>query len=203
MFPAHARLRGVGHLPRHEELRPRAEVFVLCGYAWIADRHRFAVHRSPDAFKAGLASNSAAYFGTQGELYDATAQPGVDAFASTPLTGSSFGLIMLTLPYLVSSTLAQLGRDVVWRSAAARPITSAILPDMAWALVITTALGNLFFLGVAKTIGWDFYVQANAAWWNYAWGYVTEAPPLLCGPTRRCWLSSSPITASFKSLCCC
>jgi amino acid transporter len=53
---------------------------------------------------------------------------------------------------------------------------------MAWALVVTTILGILFFLGVAKTIGWDYYVQSNASWWNYAWGYTTDVPPLPVWP---------------------
>jgi amino acid transporter len=53
---------------------------------------------------------------------------------------------------------------------------------MAWALGVTTVLGILFFLGVNKAIGWDFYVQANASWWNYAWGYTTEVPPIPVWP---------------------
>lgn len=137
---------------------------------------------SPDAFKAGLASNSAAYFGTQGELYDATAQAGVDAFASTPLTGGSFGLIMLTLPYLVFFNLWPNWGATLYGEVRGATDYKRNFAGMAWALVITTALGILFFLGVARTIGWDFYVQANAAWWNYAWGYVTEAPPLPVWP---------------------
>ncbi len=137
---------------------------------------------SPDAFKSGLASNSAAYFGTQGELYDATAQAGVDAFASTPLTGGSFGLIMLTLPYLVFFNLWPNWGATLYGEVRGATDYKRNFAGMAWALVITTALGILFFLGVAKTIGWDFYVQANAAWWNYAWGYVTTAPPLPVWP---------------------
>ena len=137
---------------------------------------------SPDAFKAGLASNSAAYFGTQGELYDATAQAGVDAFASTPLTGGSFGLIMLTLPYLVFFNLWPNWGATLYGEVRGATDYKRNFAGMAWALGVTTLLGIVFFLGVARTIGWDFYVQANAAWWNYAWGYVTEAPPLPVWP---------------------
>lgn len=137
---------------------------------------------SPDAFKAGLASNSAAYFGTQGELYNATAQAGVDAFASTPLTGGSFGLIMLTLPYLVFFNLWPNWGATLYGEVRGATDYKRNFAGMAWALGVTTLLGIVFFLGVARTIGWDFYVQANAAWWNYAWGYVTEAPPLPVWP---------------------
>jgi len=43
--------------------------------------------------------------------------------------------------------------------------------------VIVTALGAvIFFALIAKTIGWDFYNNANGAFWNYTWGYTTDAP---------------------------
>jgi APA family basic amino acid/polyamine antiporter len=35
---------------------------------------------------------------------------------------------------------------------------------------------------ISKTIGWDFYVQAGGAWWNYAWGYTDVAPALPVWP---------------------
>jgi amino acid transporter len=53
---------------------------------------------------------------------------------------------------------------------------------MAWALIITTILAAVFFLLIAKTIGWDFYMNANGAWWNYAWGYTDQVPPLPVWP---------------------
>jgi len=40
----------------------------------------------------------------------------------------------------------------------------------------------VFFLGVSRTIGWDFYMQGNAAWWNYSWGYTDQVPPLPVWP---------------------
>lgn len=137
---------------------------------------------SPDAFKAGLDSNSAAYFGTQGSLYEPTVQAGVDAFASTPLFGGTFGLIMVTLPYLVFFNLWPNWGATLYGEVRGATDYKRNFAGMAWALGVTTLLGILFFLGVDRTIGWDFYVQANGAWWNYAWGYVTEAPPLPVWP---------------------
>jgi amino acid transporter len=49
---------------------------------------------------------------------------------------------------------------------------------MAWAIIVTAGLALIFFALIAKTIGWDFYNKANGAFWNYTWGYTTEAPPL-------------------------
>jgi len=51
------------------------------------------------------------------------------------------------------------------------------------AAIIVTAIGALVFFGlIAKTLGWNFYNSANGAFWNYAWGYTTEAPPLAFWP---------------------
>ncbi len=138
---------------------------------------------SPDAFKAGLDSNSASYFGVQQRnMYDATAAEGIAAFASTPLMGGSFALIMLTLPYLVFFNLWPNWGATLYGEVRGATDYKRNFSGMAWALIVTTALGILFFLGVNRTIGWDFYVQGNAAWWNYAWGYTTDAPPLPVWP---------------------
>ncbi len=49
---------------------------------------------------------------------------------------------------------------------------------MAWALGAVTTLGIVFFLGVARTIGWDFYMQSNGAWWNSVWYGATVPLPV-------------------------
>lgn len=137
---------------------------------------------SPEKFKAGYESNSAQYFGAQAGVHDATAQAGVDAFASTPLTGGSLFSILLTLPYLVFFNLWPNWGATLYGEVRGATDYKRNFSGMAWALVATTVLGILFFLGIAKTIGWDFYVQSNAAWWNYAWGYTDAIPPLPVWP---------------------
>jgi len=137
---------------------------------------------SPDAFKAGLDANSAAYFGTQSGLFDATVETGIAAYASTPMTGGSFYLILLTLPYLVFFNLWPNWGATLYGEVRGATDYKRNFAGMAWALGVTTVLGILFFLGVNKAIGWDFYVQANASWWNYAWGYTTEVPPIPVWP---------------------
>jgi amino acid transporter len=137
---------------------------------------------SPEKFKAGLEANSASYFGTQSGVYDATVTAGKAAGAATPLTGGSFYLILLTLPYLVFFNLWPNWGATLYGEVRGATDYKRNFAGMAWALVVTTILGILFFLGVAKTIGWDYYVQSNAAWWNYAWGYTTDVPPLPVWP---------------------
>jgi amino acid transporter len=49
---------------------------------------------------------------------------------------------------------------------------------MAGAVIVTSVGALIFFLLIAKTLGWDFYNNANGAFWNYKFGYTTETPPL-------------------------
>jgi amino acid transporter len=137
---------------------------------------------SPESFKAGFESNSAAIFGTQPGLYDATAKAGTDAGAATPLTGGSLGLIFLTLPWLVFFNLWPNWGATLYGEVRGATDYKRNFAGMAWALVGVTVLGIVFFLGVARTIGWNFYMQANAAWWNYSWGYTDQVPPLPVWP---------------------
>src|SRR5215211_8261886 len=131
---------------------------------------------SPEKFKAGLESNSAAYFGTQAGVHDATVEAGTAAGASTPMTGGSFYLIMLTLPYLVFFNLwPNWGATLYGEVRGATDFKRNIL-GMASALGVTTLLGILLLYAINRTIGWDFYVQSGAAWWNYAWGFTTDPP---------------------------
>jgi amino acid transporter len=53
---------------------------------------------------------------------------------------------------------------------------------MGTALGVTTLLGIVLLYAISRTIGWDFYVQSGAAWWNYAWGFTTTPPSLPIWP---------------------
>ncbi len=137
---------------------------------------------NPEKFKAGFESNSAALFGTQPGLYDATVAAGQAAGASTPLTGGSINLIFVTLPWLVFFNLWPNWGATLYGEVRGATDYKRNFSGMAWALGAVTLLGIVFFLGVNKTIGWDFYMQANGAWWNYYWGYVPDVSPLPVWP---------------------
>lgn len=133
---------------------------------------------SPEAFKAGLEANATALFGAQAGSYDATVKLGTAAGAALPLTGGSFDLILLTLPYLVFFNLWPNWGATLYGEVRGATDFKRNFAGMASALGVTTVLAIAVLFAIAKTIGWDFYVQANAAWWNYAWGLTTEAPAL-------------------------
>ena len=137
---------------------------------------------SPEAFKAGLDANAVSMFGAQPGVYDATVTLGQNAGAALPLTGGGIGLIFLTLPYLVFFNLwpnwgATLYGEVRGATDFKRNITG-----MGMALGVTTLLGVALLFAINRAIGWDFYVQAGGAWWNYAWGFSTDAPALPVWP---------------------
>jgi amino acid transporter len=137
---------------------------------------------SPDAFRAGFDKYSQSLFGSQPGAYEATVAAGTSAGATTPLTGGTFKLIMLTLPWLVFFNLWPNWGATLYGEVRGATDYKRNFSGMAWALIGVTVLGIIFFLGVAKTIGWNFYMQANAAWWNYSWSYTDQVPPLPVWP---------------------
>jgi APA family basic amino acid/polyamine antiporter len=137
---------------------------------------------SPDKFKAGYDANATALFGSQPGAYDATVQAGTDAGATTPISGGTLNLVFLTLPWLVFFNLWPNWGATLYGEVRGATDYKRNFSGMAWALGSVTVLGIIFFIGVARTIGWNFYMQSNGAWWNYAWAYVTDKPPLPVWP---------------------
>ena len=134
------------------------------------------------AFKDGLDANAVSMFGTQPGVYDATVTLGIDAGAITPFSGGALLAVFLVLPYMVFFNLWPNWGATLYGEVRGATDFKRNVAGMGWALGITTLLGILLLYAISKTIGWDFYVQAGAAWWNYAWGYVTEVPALPVWP---------------------
>ncbi len=57
---------------------------------------------------------------------------------------------------------------------------------MAAAIIVTAGLALVFFALIDKTMGWDFYINANGAFWSYTFGYGTDVADSGSGPTRCC-----------------
>ena len=137
---------------------------------------------SPEAFKAGLDTNATTLFGAPAGVYDATVTLGTNAGAALPLTGGTIGLIFLTLPYLVFFNLWPNWGATLYGEVRGATDFKRNVSGMGWALGVTTLLGIVLLFAIGKTIGWNFYVQAGGAWWNYAWGFTTDAPALPVWP---------------------
>lgn len=142
----------------------------------------FLLFGNHDAFRAGLEAQAPALFGAETNVYEATLAAGEEAGAVSPLTGGTLGAIFLAIPYLVFFNLWPNWGATLYGEVRGATDFKRNFWGMGWALIATTILGAVFFLLISKTISWDFYMKANGAWWNYAWGYTAQAPPLPIWP---------------------
>jgi amino acid transporter len=134
------------------------------------------------AFKAGLDANATAMFGAPTGTYDATAALGAEAGAATPFSGGALLAVFLVLPYMVFFNLWPNWGATLYGEVRGATDFKRNVSGMGWALGVTTLLGIVLLYAISKTVGWDFYVQAGAAWWNYAWGFTDVAPALPVWP---------------------
>lgn len=137
---------------------------------------------SPEAFKAGLEENATSMFGAAPGVYDATVALGTEAGAITPFSGGSLAVIFLVIPYMVFFNLWPNWGATLYGEVRGATDFKRNVSGMGWALGITTVLGIILLFAIRKTIGWDFYVQAGGAWWNYVWGGTETAPALPVWP---------------------
>ncbi|MBI5351391.1 MAG: APC family permease [Chloroflexi bacterium] len=137
---------------------------------------------SPEAFKAGLEANATSMFGAAPGVYDATVTLGTNAGAITPFSGGSLALAFLVIPYMVFFNLWPNWGATLYGEVRGATDFKRNVSGMGWALGVTTLLAIVLLFAIKKTIGWEFYVQSGGAWWNYAWGYSTDAPALPVWP---------------------
>jgi amino acid transporter len=134
---------------------------------------------SPEAFKAGLEANATSMFGAAPGVYDKTVELGTAAGAITPFSGGSLTAIFLVIPYMVFFNLWPNWGATLYGEVRGATDFKRNISGMGWALGATTLLGIVLLFAIKKTIGWEFYVQAGGAWWNYAWGFAPDATPAL------------------------
>lgn len=123
-------------------------------------------------------------FGAQaGDVYAATMQAGVDAgTVAGPLFPLAIGASILLVPMLTFFNLWPNWGSTLYGEVRGASDYKRNLSGMLWAIIVTTAGAVIFFLLIGKTIGWDFYNNANGAFWNSTWGYTTTPPPLPIWP---------------------
>lgn len=137
---------------------------------------------SPEVFKSGLEREAPQLLGTAPGIYDATLTAGTDAGAEAPLTGGTFGAIFAAIPFIVFFNLWPNWGSTLYGEVRGATDFRRNLWGMAGALIITTVLGIVFLLLINKTITWDFYMKANAAWWGSLWGTTSTPSPLPVWP---------------------
>ena len=131
-------------------------------------------------FVANLNTFAPAMFGAQSiDLYAATLEAGEAAgVAVAPLGTLAFGASLSLIPLIVFFNLWPNWGATLYGEVRGAGDYKRNFWGMASAVIVTMVLAVVFFILIDKTLGWDFYNSANAAFWNYAWEGTTEAPPL-------------------------
>jgi basic amino acid/polyamine antiporter, APA family len=148
------------------------------------------------AFQAGLEANATKLFGAAPGVYAATLAAGQAAGPTMPLWGGSLTAIFLVMPLLAFFNLWPNWGATLYGEVKGADDFRRNFQGMAWALIVTTLLAVVFFLLVDKTITWNFQVNANAAYWNYRYGYTQTPPPLNVWPypaLLAMFLTTNPI----------
>jgi len=138
---------------------------------------------SHEAFVSAFNREAASLFGATGNAYQAT----IDAATKEGTTGVSFGTFGVTSTLLLLPFLAFYLLWPVWGATLYGEVRGAkeyrkVFSAMFWGLWVTVALVAVIILLIVKTIGWDFYYAANAAYWNSLFVAGSPAPPVSIWP---------------------
>src|SRR5213082_1564384 len=119
-----------------------------------------------------------------------------DAFVSAFNREASFvfGATLLLLPFLAFYLLWPNWGATLYGEVRGAKEYRKVFNAMFWGLWITVALVAIILLVIVKTIGWDFYSAANAAYWNsiYVAGSAAPAIPIWPYPVMFAgWLVSN------------
>jgi APA family basic amino acid/polyamine antiporter len=130
---------------------------------------------SREAFVAGLNSNLPALYGVpEGDYYTATLEAGTAAGVTFGAFGSiAFGASFALIPMIVFFNLWPNWGSTLYGEVRGASDYKRNFWGMAAAIIVTAGLAIVFFLLINKTMGWDFYMNANGAFWSSIF-YGTE-----------------------------
>ena len=154
----------------------------------------FSTH---NAFVSAFNREAASLFGATGDAYQKT----VAAAAKGGTSGVSFGTFgigatVLLLPFLAFYLLWPNWGATLYGEVRGAKEYRKVFNAMFWGLWVTVALVAVILLLIVKTIGWDFYSAANAAYWNsiYVPGSPAPAIPIWPYPVMFAgWLVNSHV----------
>jgi amino acid transporter len=110
------------------------------------------------------------------DYYAATIAAGQAAGAAFgPLGVIALGASMAMIPMMVFFNLWPNWGSTLYGEVRGASDYKRNFWGMAWAIIVTAGLALIFFALINKTMGWDFYVNANGAFWSNVF-YGTEVP---------------------------
>ncbi|HLF74343.1 MAG TPA: APC family permease [Anaerolineales bacterium] len=132
---------------------------------------------SREAFINGLNANLPAVYGLPpGDYYNDTIAAGQAAGASFGSLGAiALGASMAMIPMMVFFNLWPNWGSTLYGEVRGATDYKRNFWGMAWAVIVTAGLALIFFALINKTMGWDFYINANGAFWSNVF-YGTDVP---------------------------
>jgi APA family basic amino acid/polyamine antiporter len=120
---------------------------------------------SKEAFVSAFNSGAADQYGAKANAYQATLDAGNYEGANN-LGNLAFSTTVILIPMIAFFNLwSNWGATLYGEVRGASDFRKNIYA-MAGALVVTSIAAAIFFLLIAKTMGWDFYNSANNAFWS-------------------------------------
>ena len=151
-----------------------AGLVVVCGLLLFA---------SPQDFQSAFNREATSLFGAKDGAYQATIDAASKTFAGSSFGTLSFGPLLLLLPWLAFYLLwPNWGATLYGEVRGAKDIRKPFWSMFA-GLWVTVAMVVVVILLINKTIGWNFYQSANAAYWNNLFAVQgAVAPPMPIWP---------------------
>jgi len=130
-----------------------------------------------EAFIAGLNANLPAVYGLpQMDYYTATIEAGQAAGTLFgPLGMVALGASMAMVPMMTFFNLWPNWGSTLYGEVRGATDYKRNFWGMAAAIITTAVLALIFFALIDKTMGWDFYINANGAFWSNVF-YGTDVP---------------------------
>ncbi|MEW6402448.1 MAG: amino acid permease, partial [Chloroflexota bacterium] len=167
-------------------------IYIAIGMKWYARVQKFCFYAgmlglvivfalllfgNREAFIAGLNANLPAVYGLpQMDYYQATIDAGTAAGATFgPLGVIALGASMAMIPMMVFFNLWPNWGSTLYGEVRGASDYKRNFWGMAWAIIVTAGLAVIFFALINKTMGWDFYINANGAFWSNIF-YATDVP---------------------------
>jgi len=139
---------------------------------------------SHEAFVNAFNREAASLFGASGNAYQATIAASTKGGGPTGVGFGTFGFTstLLLLPFLAFYLLWPVWGATLYGEVRGAKEYRKVFNAMFWGLWVTVALVAVIILLIVKTIGWDFYYAANAAYWNSIFVAGSPAPPVSIWP---------------------
>lgn len=139
-----------------------------------------------ESFIAGLNSNLQAVYGLPpADYYAATMEAGQAAGVTFgPLGVFALGASMAMVPMMTFFNLWPNWGSTLYGEVRGASDYKRNFWGMAWAIIITSGLALIFFALINKTMGWDFYINANGAFWSNVFYGTDVAIPVWPYPVQ-------------------